>query len=88
MDVTSSHSKNPAAGWDISASAKAASGEKIVRAQILVNNFSKYDDSFDPPLSSWQKQLPQQGEYPGDNEVRVIVTNDKGEDTGSVDSWS
>ena len=88
MDVTSSHSKNAAAGWDISASAKAGAGEKIVRAQILVNDFSKYDGSFDPALSSWQKQLSQQGQYPGDNDVRVIVTNDKGEDTGSADAWS
>jgi hypothetical protein len=88
VEVTCSHSKNAALGWDISASAKAAAGEKITRAQILLNGFAKYDESFIPPLSNWQEQLPQQGEYPGENEVRVLITNDKGEDTESLDSWS
>ncbi len=88
MDVTVSHSKNPAFGWDISASAKAGSGETILRAQILVNDFTKYEESFNPPLSSWQKQLLQQGEYPGDNHARVVVTNDKDADTESFDAWS
>jgi len=88
MDVTSSHSKNPALGWDVTASAKADPGEKIARAQILVGDFSKYDQSFNPFLSKWQEQLQQQGQYPGENSVRVIVTSDKGEETESVDEWS
>jgi hypothetical protein len=88
MDVISSHSKNPALGWDISASAKAGKEEKIMRAQIIVDDFPEYDKSFDPPISNWQQQLHQQGQYPGDNTVRVIVTNDHSEDTESVDSWN
>ena len=35
MTASSTHTKNPAIGWDISASAKADKGEKIARAQIL-----------------------------------------------------
>ncbi len=88
MDVTSSHSRNLAAGWDITASAKADKGEKIARAQILVNEFSEYDEQFSPPISSWQQQLRQKGDYPGDNKVQVVITNDKEEDAESVDSWS
>ena len=88
MDVTSAHTKNPALGWDVSASAKADKGEKIARAQIIVNDSSKYDKSFDPPVSSWQHQLHQQGEYPGDNAVRVVITDDKSEQTDSLDSWT
>jgi hypothetical protein len=88
MDVTSSHSKNPAVGWDVTASAKADKGEKIVRAQIIVNDFAEFDKTFDSPLSSWQQQLHEQGQYPGDNTVRVVVTSDKGEDSESDDSWS
>lgn len=88
MDVTSSHTKNPAVGWDISASAKAGAGEKIARAQIFVDDFPEFDKSFDPPISSWQQQLHQQGQFPGDNAVRVVVTDDKGNDSESVDSWS
>jgi len=86
--VSSTHKKNPAIGWDISASAKAEKGEKIARAQIIVNGSSEYDKSFASPISNWQEQLNQQGQYPGDNTVQAIVTDDKGEDTESDDSWS
>jgi len=88
MNVSSTHAKNPAEDWDISVSAKADTGEKIARTQILVNGSSEYDKTFDPPVSNWQKQLTQKGRYPGDNTVQVIATNDKGEDTGSDDEWS
>lgn len=87
MDITGSHSKNPALGWDIAATAKTGAGEKIARAQIHVNDLARYDRSFDPPISVWQEQLPQQGQYPGQNEVRVVITNDQSEDTEFVDSW-
>ena len=75
-------------GWDISAAVKADAGEKIARAQIIVNGASAYDQSFDPQISNWQKQLNQQGQYPGDNRVQVIVTSDQGADTEADDSWS
>jgi hypothetical protein len=87
MKVTSSHSKNPAVGWDITASATADKGETIARTQIIVDDFPEYDESFDPPISNWQRQLTQQGQYPGDNNVQVIVTDSNGVDTESDDSW-
>ncbi len=87
MNTTLTHSKDPAVGWDISASAKADKGEKIARAQIIVNDFPEYDKTFDSPLSSWQQQLTQQGQYPGENTVRLVITNDKSEDTEADDSW-
>lgn len=88
MDISSRHEKDPAVGWDISASAKAGTGEKIVPAQIFVNGSSRSDQSFDPPIANWERQLPQQGQYPGDNAVRVIITDDKGQDSESDDFWS
>jgi hypothetical protein len=88
MDISSTHEKDPAVAWDISASAKAASGEKIARAQIIVNGSSQSDQSFDPPIAAWQQQLEQQGQYPGNNTVRVIITDDKGQDSESDDSWN
>ena len=75
-------------GWDISASAKADAGEKIARAQIFINGLVAYDNSFVPPIGSWQVQLTQKGQYPGENAVRVIASNDKSEDTESDDFWS
>lgn len=87
MKLTLSHQKNPAVGWDVSASATAERNEKIVRAQIIVDDFPEYDETFDSPLSNWQKQLTQQGQFPGDNKVQLIVMNDKGEDAKSEDEW-
>jgi hypothetical protein len=75
-------------GWDISAAAKADAGEKIARAQIIINGQVAYDNSFVLPIGSWQVQLSQKGQYPGENTVRVITSNDKGENTEADDSWS
>jgi hypothetical protein len=88
VTVTSQHAKNLAIGWDISGAAKADDGEKIARAQIIINGLIAYDNTFIPPISNWQAQLNQMGQYPGANTVRVIASNDKGEDTESDDSWS
>jgi len=88
VTVTSQHAKNPAIGWDISVAAKADDGEKIARAQIIINGLIAYDNTFIPPISNWQVQLNQMGQYPGANTVRVIASNDKGEDTESDDSWT
>jgi len=88
MTVTAQHARNPALGWDISAAAKADAGEKIARAQIIINGQVVYDNSFVAPIGSWQVQLTQKGQYPGENTLRVIASNDKGEDTEAYDSWS
>lgn len=88
MTVTSTHTRNPTEGWDISAAAKADNGELIARARIVVNGFKEYEKTFAPPIRSWQQQLIQRGQFPGSNTVEVIVTNDKGEDTETEDSWS
>jgi hypothetical protein len=88
VTVTAQHAKNPAIAWDISAAAKADAGERIARAQIIINGQVAYDNSFVPPIGSWQVQLSQRGQYPGENTVRVIASNDKGEDTEADDSWS
>jgi hypothetical protein len=87
MKLTLSHSKNPAVGWDITASATAEKDEKIAQAKIIVDDFPEYDESFDPPLSNWQKQLTQQGQFPGDNKVQLIITDDRGQDTAAEDEW-
>jgi hypothetical protein len=75
-------------GWDISADAKADAGEKITRAQVVINGVAEYDKTLVPPVSSWQEQLIQRGQYPGENTVRVIATNEQGDATESIDFWS
>jgi hypothetical protein len=88
MTPTLSHTKDPLMGWDIAASAKVDKSEKIARARIIVNGSSEFDESFDPPLSSWSKTLTQLGDFPGNNTVQLIVTDDQGNDTVAEDSWS
>ncbi len=88
MQVTSTHTRDSLMGWDISSSAQAGKGEAIARAQIFVNESSEYDQSFDPPIDNWQGSLQQQGVYPGDNTVEVVITDDKGTDSRTVDAWS
>jgi hypothetical protein len=88
MDIKSTHARNPLMGWDISSSATAGKGEAIARAQIIVNGSPEYDESFDPAINDWQEQLQQQGVYPGDNKVMVVITDDKGNDKRLLDSWS
>jgi hypothetical protein len=88
MNLNLTHKKNPAIGWDISASATAEKGEKISRAQISVNGSSKYDKNFNPAISQWKQELNQQGVYPGDNSSQLKVTNDKGDESEADDAWS
>src|SRR2546426_11741950 len=88
MDLSLTHKKNMGSGWNILASAKGAAGEKIFRAQILVNGFSKYDRSFPSPLTQWQQELGQQGQYPGDNTSRLEITSERGDVSSAEDSWN
>ena len=88
MDGSLSHARNPLMGWDISATAKADKGEKISRVQIIVDDFPELDKSFPTPISSWQDTIKQKGQYPGDNTVRLVVTNDNEEESEYEDSWS
>jgi hypothetical protein len=88
MDITLSHAKNPLIGWDIAVIVKASIGETITMARIDVNGFPEFDEQLPNPLNQWQKNLTQQGTFPGDNKVLVTITNDKGERTTDEDDWS
>ena len=87
MQAHITHAKNPVLGWDIAATAKADKGEAVARGQIFVNGFAVYDEQLNPPVSNWQAQLIQKGQFPGNNEARLIVTDQNGQDTVSIDSW-
>lgn len=87
MKLEITHRKNPASGWDISASAHAEGSEKIARARVNLNGFDLVDESFSEPVGTWQHELTQQGQYPGDNRVSVSVTDQNGNETSDEDSW-
>jgi hypothetical protein len=83
-----SHQKNMAMGWDISVSVKPEAGQAISAVEVSVNGFNRLSENFHPPASQWQKTLIQQGQYPGENQVEVKVTDSKGTQTRSLDQWS
>ena len=87
MKIDLAHSKNPAIGWDVQVAVTADAGETITNARIEVNGLPKVDEKFPAPLSRWQRTLQQQGQYPGENKVLVIVTNNKGENINGKDEW-
>ena len=87
MKVTISPERNPLIGWDITVSVDAGEGGKIAAVEVRVNDFREVNDSFDPPLDSWEKLLSQKGVFPGDNRVDVLVTDDKGKETRTRKEW-
>jgi hypothetical protein len=60
----------------------------MVRQQLFVNGVSEYDQSFNPPTTYNQIQLAQKGKDFGPQTVRMVVTDDRGQDTETTDSWS
>jgi hypothetical protein len=50
-----------------------------------VNGFSKYDKGFPSPLTQWQQELGQQGQYPGDSTSRLEITSDV---SSAEESWN
>jgi hypothetical protein len=76
------------AGWNIDVSVQADAGEKIVYVEVRVNDFPQIRDTPNDPVDSWEQQLTQQGVYPGDNKVQVLVRNDAGKETRAERKWS
>ena len=88
MKIDLAHVKDPLIGWTIQAKVSAGKGERIAAVRIAVNGFDVLDKKVDPPVDQWQTELSQKGVYPGENEVRVTVADEKGSETSAVDSWS
>jgi hypothetical protein len=86
LKVELSHVKNPAIGWDVGVKAAADQGEKVASARVIVNGRTIAQEFFNG-VSVWNRTFTQQGNYPGQNTVRAEITNDKGEDTFSEDTW-
>ncbi len=87
MQVTISHARNPVLGWDITTTVTAGTDETVTYVEIRVNGFPQCQKTVDPAAKQWQKQLYQQGNYPGDNQVQVAVQNDKGQATNWEQEW-
>ena len=88
MKIDLVHVKDPLIGWNIQVKATAAKGERISAILIAVNGFDVLDKKVAPAADQWQTELSQKGQFPGENEVRATVTDEKGSETSAVDSWS
>lgn len=87
MNVDISYARNAVLGWDIATNAKADGDENIAYVEIRVNGFPECQEQVNPVAKQWQKQIYQQGNYPGDNRVQVTVQDDKGQSTNWVQEW-
>jgi hypothetical protein len=88
MKIDLAHVKDPLIGWTIQTKVAADKGERIAGVRIAVNGFDVLDKKVDPPVDQWQTELSQKGQFPGDNEVRATVNDEKGKETSAIDSWS
>jgi len=82
------HIKNPATGWDVQVMIQAEKGEKITHIEVTIGGFQKCNENPIPAVNKWNRSFTQQGQYPGDNTVKVTATNDKTEDFSAEDTWS
>jgi hypothetical protein len=87
MKIDLAHTKDPLIGWNIQVKAVAGKGERISAVRISVNGFDVLDKKVDSPADQWQTELSQKGQFPGENEARVTVTDEKGSETSAVDLW-
>jgi hypothetical protein len=88
MKIDLAHVKDPLIAWTIQAKVSADKGERIAAVRISVNGFDVLDKKIDPPVDQWQAELSQKGQYPGGNEVRATISDEKGNETSAIDSWS
>jgi hypothetical protein len=88
MKIDLAHTKDQLIGWNIQMKASAGKGERIAAVRITVNGFDVVDKKVDPPADQWDTELPQKGQYPGDNEIRAAVTDEKGQEFSAVSTWS
>lgn len=86
MKVDTTYSRNPLLGWDINVKINAEHGEQIILVQIDVNDFNVVQEEV-PSAQSWQRQLTQEGAFPGDNKVTVTVTDNHGANNVAITEW-
>lgn len=87
MQFTTTHTRNPLAGWDIDVTVVAENKEKIAHVRIDVNDFTESDEDVSPTATKWHKVLTQQGQFPGENKVVVTATDESGQDSSDVEEW-
>lgn len=75
-------------GWDIDVTVTAENNEEIAFVEIRVNGFPEVSETPDEPVDSWEKQLTQQGNFPGDNTVEVLVRDQNGNDKRAKQEWT
>jgi hypothetical protein len=88
MKIAITHAKNPLIGWNIDVKVNAEKQEKIAFVEIRVNGFPEVSETQGEPEDSWERQLTQQGVFPGDNKVEVLVRDQNSNDTRAKQAWT
>ena len=88
MQIDITYLKNPALGWDVTATATGEHQEQVQHIRATINSSPMCDENSDPPVNKWRRLFTQKGVYPGDNKVVVTVTDDRGNDSAAMEQWS
>jgi hypothetical protein len=87
VQIDISHSKDPAAGWDVDVTVTGEKDETIASVKIVVNGFPEWEEKPPGEPKKWHKGLLQQGVYPGENKVVVTVLDQDANQSSAVDEW-
>ncbi len=88
MKIAITHARNILMGWDIDVNVNAENQEKVAFVEIRVNGFPEVSETQNQPDDSWERQLTQQGNFPGDNKVEVLVRDQNGNETRAKQAWT
>jgi hypothetical protein len=88
MKIKIAHIRNNAMGWNINVNVEAGDQQQISQVTVKVNGVPVVEEGPGEDLDSWEKQLLQQGVYPGDNKVEVLVTDQRGKESRAKQEWS
>ena len=87
MQIEITHEKNPLMGWDVCIKVTVEDTEKIASVVTTINMIPRPREEFEPPTSVYTKTLERVGNFPGENTVQVVVTDQNNVQTNGVDSW-
>jgi hypothetical protein len=86
VKIATTHTKNPALGWDVDTTVIAENAEKIRHVHIEINASPASDEDV-PSTSSFHQTVVQKGQYPGQNKLLVKVLDADGNETSAEDEW-
>ncbi len=88
MKIGITHQRDPLMNYDITVTVDADTGETIAAVAVTINTVPSANDTPAPGTTGWEKEFNRAGQYPGDNTVEVIVTDQNGTVTRKKNQWT